>query len=63
MTVTLVFSEIQMQHFAAWKKVQDSNKYNMLDPRARAAMSLDKAQYLFVLENYDAMERQAKEFN
>jgi len=55
------FTPEQMRWFKAWQRVQASARYNMLDPRARLAMSLSEDEHLFVFENYEAMAEQADE--
>lgn len=48
----MTFTDQQLHDFKAYVRVQDSNRYNMLDPAALRATGLDKASYLFVLKNY-----------
>ena len=56
------FTNQQLQNFKKYVRVQMGGRYNMFDPRARAATGLDKDEYLFVMENYSAL-KEASEKN
>ena len=54
------FTEQQRKNFAKYVRVQISGRYSMFDPRARAATGMDEDEYLFVMENYDALKEASK---
>jgi len=49
------FTDAQMANFKKWVKLQNTGRFNMLDPRARTAMSMSEEDHLFVLEHYEEM--------
>lgn len=49
------FTAQQLLDFQAYVRVQKSNRYNMFDSRAMQAASLERDEFLFVMENYDAL--------
>jgi len=50
------FTNQQLQNFKKYVRVQMGGRYNMFDLRARAATGLDADEYVFVMENYDALK-------
>lgn len=56
------FTNRQLKNFAKYVRVQMGGRYNMFDPRARAATGMDKDEYIFVMENYSAL-KEASEKN
>ena len=50
------FTNQQLQNFKKYFGVQMGGRYNMFDPRARAATGMDKDEYIFVMENYSALK-------
>jgi hypothetical protein len=52
------FTKQQMQQFDEFVRVQKSGRFNMMTPQAGAAAGLSKEDHLFILRNYDAMDRQ-----
>lgn len=56
------FTNQQLQNFKKYVRVQMGGRYNMFDPRARAATGMDKDEYIFVMENYSAL-KEASEKN
>jgi len=55
----MTFTAQQIKNFRAFVKVQKSNRYNMLDPRAAQAAGLTADEMVFVMDNYDALEAAA----
>jgi len=55
------FTEAQISNFKAYEKVRASGKYNMFDPRAIRASGLPQSEYIFVMDNYTALEAAAAE--
>ena len=43
---------ITKSEFNKYKDVQESGKYNMLDPKARQETSLDREKWIYILKNY-----------
>ena len=54
------FTNQQLQNFKKYVRVQMGGRYNMFDPRARAATGMDKAEYILVMENYSALKEASK---
>ena len=54
------FTNQQLQNFKKYVRVQMGGRYNMFDPRARAATGMDKDEYIFVMENYSALKDASK---
>lgn len=54
------FTNQQLQNFKKYVRVQMGGRYNMFDPRARAATGMDKDEYVFVMENYDKLKEASK---
>jgi hypothetical protein len=54
------FTPEQIKWFRSYYKVQKSSRFNMFDPRARIATGLDRDEFLFVLNNYEALELAAR---
>jgi len=54
------FTKQQLADFKAYVRVQRGGRYNMLDPRARQAAGLSQEAYVFVIDNYEALEAAAK---
>lgn len=52
------FTPARMRDFKAFRGVQNKGKYNVLDPRARILMGIEVDDFVFILDNYDAMEAQ-----
>ena len=46
---------VSKKEWDEYRDVQDSGMFNMFDPRAREMSSLDKRQWLYVMENYDEL--------
>lgn len=56
----MIFTEPQLRQYAAFEKVRLSGRYNMFDPRAGTAASLNREEQLFVIKNYTDLRRQAE---
>ena len=54
------FTDKQLADFAAYVRVQESNRYNMFDPRAAQAAGLTRDEMVFVMDNYEALEAASK---
>jgi hypothetical protein len=57
------FSPQEVNWFLAYVKVQMSNRFNMLDPRAASAAGLMREQMVFVMENYTALAAFNKQYD
>ena len=57
-----MYTLAQMLNFKKYLAVQKSGRYNMFDPRARQATGLSREEYIFNIENYDALAKAYKEF-
>jgi hypothetical protein len=51
-----LFTEKQLKQYAAYERVRKSGAFNMFDPRARAKTKLEKDDYIFVMENFAALQ-------
>ena len=54
------FTNQQLQNFKKYFGVQMGGRYNMFDPRARAATGMSEDEYTFVMENYSALKEASK---
>jgi hypothetical protein len=54
------FTDKQLADFRAFYRVQKTGKHNMLWSSAREAAGMERAEYMFVIKNYEAL-RQATE--
>tara|TARA_R110000751_G_scaffold62207_2_gene128511 strand:+ start:124 stop:309 length:186 start_codon:yes stop_codon:yes gene_type:complete len=43
---------IEQYQFEAYKLVQESGKFNMLDARARQTTDMSKDQWIYIMKNY-----------
>jgi len=50
------FTELQLDHFAAFEGVRQVGRFNMLSADAMRCAGLTRDQMLFVLENHHALE-------
>lgn len=48
-------STISKEEFQEYVNVQESAKYNMFDPRARASTSLTRSQWTYIISNYQSL--------
>ena len=48
-------NKITEKMFKAYKDVQKSGEFNMLDPRAREDTSLDRRQWYAIISNYNEL--------
>ena len=49
---TVEFTIAQQIDFKKYERVRAGGRFNMFDPRARAATGLDRDRYTFVMKNY-----------
>lgn len=47
---------VSKEEFEQYVQVQQSGKYNMLDPRAREMTTLNKEQWVHIVRNYGYFE-------
>ena len=50
------FTDQQLKNFARYVRVQMGGRYNMFDPRARAATGLSQDEYTFIIKNYSELK-------
>jgi len=50
------FTQEQLDNFAAYVRVQQTNRWNMLDPRARQSAGMSREDWLFCIEHYEELE-------
>lgn len=53
------FTAQELKNFRAYVKVQRSQRFNMLDPRAAQAAGLTREEVVFIIANYAALEAAA----
>jgi hypothetical protein len=58
--IEMEFTNQQLQNFKKYVRVQLSGRYNMFDPRARAATGMSEDEYTFVMINYSALKEASK---
>lgn len=51
------FTGDQLFNWRLVESVRASGRWNMISPQAREASGLSRADYLFVLEHYEALEK------
>ena len=56
----MTFTDKQLQDFKAYRRVQKSGAYNMFDPRARAMAGVGRDEWVFCMEHYDELLKQAE---
>lgn len=54
------FTPQQLENWRAYESVRDEGNWNMWAPQARQATGLDKAEYLFVMQNFSALKKAAE---
>ena len=54
--IEMEFTNQQLQNFKKYVHVQMGGRYNMFDPRARAAAGMSEDEYIFVMKNYSALK-------
>ncbi len=52
-------TDAQLAAYRAFERVRASSKYNMFDPRALLATGLTRDEFLYVMENFDALRKAA----
>ena len=57
------FTEEQLRAFHRYVKVQKTNRFNMLDPRAASAASLSRDEMVFCMEHYKALAAASQTIN
>jgi hypothetical protein len=50
------FTDYQLANWKSYERVRKGGKFNMFDPRARAATRLDHEEYSFVMRHYSALK-------
>lgn len=53
------FTEAQIQAWKQYEQVRKSGKFNMFDPRARAASGLSRERYTECITHYDELKKAA----
>lgn len=53
------FTPSQIVDYHCYEKVRAKGKYNMFDPRARAASGLSREEYTFVMQHYSELREAA----
>ena len=47
--------KVSAEQFEEYREVQESGMYNMFDPQARMMTSLDKKEWIYILQNYEIL--------
>ena len=47
--------KVSAEQFEEYREIQESGMYNMFDPQARMMTSLDKAEWIYILQNYEIL--------
>lgn len=53
------FTQAQIATWVAYEAVRERGRYNMYDPRALQATGLTRDEYVFVMDNFDALKQAA----
>ena len=59
----ITFTPQQLENWRAYESVRDEGNWNMWAPQAIEATGLNKADYLFVMKNFDALKQAAEVSN
>lgn len=57
--ITLAFTNQQIKNWQAYERVRESAWFNMFDQKAMQATGLSSDEYTFVMENFEALKKQA----
>lgn len=49
------FTKQQLEDWVVYEKVRKGGRWNMYDPQAQRATRLSSEEYVFVMENYEAL--------
>lgn len=55
------FTAAQIADWKAYERVRKGGRYNMYDPRARAATKLSGDRHAFVMKNFSALRARAEQ--
>ena len=55
------FTDQQIANFKRYVRIQESGMFNMFDPRARQMTTMDRAEWVFCMEHYEALAAAVKE--
>ena len=58
--IHILFSEDEVADYHRYEAVRSAGKFNMFELCARIATKLTEPQYLFVMQNFDGLRKQAK---
>tara|TARA_Y100001963_G_scaffold4283_1_gene5628 strand:- start:921 stop:1097 length:177 start_codon:yes stop_codon:yes gene_type:complete len=47
--------KVSAEQFEEYREIQESGMYNMFDPQARMMTSLDKKEWIYILQNYEIL--------
>tara|TARA_R100001594_G_scaffold77050_2_gene111691 strand:+ start:840 stop:1016 length:177 start_codon:yes stop_codon:yes gene_type:complete len=47
--------KVSAEQFEEYREIQESGMYNMIDPQARMMTSLDKEEWIYILQNYEIL--------
>ena len=47
--------KVSAEQFEEYREGQESGMYNMFDPQARMMTSLDKEEWIYILQNYEIL--------
>ena len=59
--MTTTFTPKQLANFKHYVRIQQSGMFNMFDPRARLMTTMDRDEFIFCMEHYNALEAATKE--
>jgi hypothetical protein len=55
------FTTAQVKNFKQYVKIQRSGKFNMFDPRARSKTKQSAEEWVFNIQNYEALAKAVQE--
>ena len=47
--------KVSAEQFEEYRDIQESGMFNMFDPQARMMTSLDKKEWLYIIQNYEEL--------
>ena len=57
------FTFIQLNNWRAYERVHRGGRWNMFDPQAQAATKLTSEDYVFVMNNFEALREAVQKDN
>ena len=53
------FTDKQLDNWRIYEGIRESGLFNMFDPRAKALTDMDRDEWLFCIEHYNALKQES----